>query len=309
MLINPSDISPQQMKIFIAAAETENFSQAARIANVTQPLISQTISTLEHLLGLNLFYRKGKKITLSPEGKVLLDEWKNIYYLMTKSIEKVHGIYHGESSDLHLITHTQLKKNDLLFPLVDSFKNNHPNVTVIVEDMEFPSCIFSIKNNVGDIGFALLENVPADIDEVNFSWQLLFKETVCAYVPLTLAISEKEQLAAHDFKDIPIALLDPSVSAIHLTYNNSVLKLLTNAGITPRIHSYSSNFNSLMLQREFANAVVIASSAVEAPLTPKSKRIPIINWAESGQIVFWNKNTVNKNVLLFVSFAVGFFKN
>ena len=305
--INPSNISPQQIEIFIAAAESENFSHAAKIINVSQPLVSQTISTLETQLGMELFWRNSKKISLRPEGRVLLYEWKKIYSLMIKSIEKAHSVSQMASCGLHLISPPHLSKTDFMFPLIDNFKKNHPDVCINVEETETINAVSSVQNNTADIGFTIL-SAASGLDAEKFCWERLYLEPHYADVPVTLRMSDRTQLTIKDLENVPIALLDPSLSSPYMTYNNDILQLFKDNGISPKIHSYSRNLETLILQSEFANAVVILSSILEKPFSSYSKRIPLVNCNKVGPVIFWNANTENKNVALFVSFSVGFFK-
>lgn len=57
-----------QLKYFAECARTENFSQVAKKYMVPQPSISKTIKKLETELGVNLFDRHGKQISLNANG-------------------------------------------------------------------------------------------------------------------------------------------------------------------------------------------------------------------------------------------------
>ena len=61
-----------ELKVFLVAAETENFSQAARQLNLTQPAVSMQIRALERKLDVTLFHRAGRSLALSERGKALL---------------------------------------------------------------------------------------------------------------------------------------------------------------------------------------------------------------------------------------------
>ncbi|MBR1838427.1 MAG: LysR family transcriptional regulator, partial [Bacteroidaceae bacterium] len=55
----------RQLKYFVKAAETENFSIAAQECFVVQSTLSQQIKQLEDDLGVQLFERIGKKVSLT----------------------------------------------------------------------------------------------------------------------------------------------------------------------------------------------------------------------------------------------------
>ena len=63
-----------QLRYFKAAAELENFSAVADKYFVPQPSISATIKKLEDELGVKLFDRNGKRITLNSNGKIFYEK-------------------------------------------------------------------------------------------------------------------------------------------------------------------------------------------------------------------------------------------
>lgn len=73
-----------KLQIFIIAAETCNFNEAAKQLHLSQPTISHHIKTLERDLGVTLFHRAGPKITLTETGRLLLP---NARKLIRQSIE------------------------------------------------------------------------------------------------------------------------------------------------------------------------------------------------------------------------------
>jgi DNA-binding transcriptional LysR family regulator len=60
-----------QLEIFCAVAELKSFSRAAEVLFVSQPTVTSHISTLEKRLGVKLFDRTTRKVTLTPAGKLL----------------------------------------------------------------------------------------------------------------------------------------------------------------------------------------------------------------------------------------------
>jgi DNA-binding transcriptional LysR family regulator len=60
-----------ELTYFIAVAETENSHRAAENIGVTPSAISKAVSKLEHELGVKLFYRVGRGISLTKEGRYL----------------------------------------------------------------------------------------------------------------------------------------------------------------------------------------------------------------------------------------------
>ncbi len=60
------------LRIFVTAAETENFTRTAQRLHMSQPSVSQHIQNLEQQLGIDLFERHGRRVDLSTAGASLL---------------------------------------------------------------------------------------------------------------------------------------------------------------------------------------------------------------------------------------------
>src|SRR5690349_3174382 len=66
------EVQLQQLRYFVAVAETRHFTQAADSLNVSQPTLSKQIHTLETSLGAPLFERVRGAVTLTAAGETLL---------------------------------------------------------------------------------------------------------------------------------------------------------------------------------------------------------------------------------------------
>jgi DNA-binding transcriptional LysR family regulator len=68
----------ENLKVFCDLAETESFTEAARVNNVTQSAVSQKINSLERRFKSLLIERSQKNFRLTREGQVLYDYSKQI---------------------------------------------------------------------------------------------------------------------------------------------------------------------------------------------------------------------------------------
>lgn len=68
----------RQLEQFLAVAETGSFSRGAQRAHLSQPALSTAIGKLENDLGVQLFNRQPRQVTLTAEGLQLLPSAKKI---------------------------------------------------------------------------------------------------------------------------------------------------------------------------------------------------------------------------------------
>lgn len=71
-------MSLDQLRYFVAVAEEESVTRAARRLGVSQPPLSRQLKSLEDELGTALFARTPKGVRLLPPGAVLLERVRGI---------------------------------------------------------------------------------------------------------------------------------------------------------------------------------------------------------------------------------------
>ena len=65
-------LDAHQLNVFLTAAETLNFTQAAQRLHMSQPSVSQHIHALEKRFRAKLFSRSGRSLQLTDEGTTLV---------------------------------------------------------------------------------------------------------------------------------------------------------------------------------------------------------------------------------------------
>ena len=72
------------LKYFLVVATERNISNAAKILFVSQPALSKQLKELEEELGVILFKRRNRNITLTEDGVYFLSKTKEILSLVDK---------------------------------------------------------------------------------------------------------------------------------------------------------------------------------------------------------------------------------
>src|SRR5437762_7180159 len=92
----------RHLRYFLAVGEALNFTKAAAQLRVAQPALSRQVQDLEDEIGVDLLRRSPRGVTLTAEGKLFLDEVRELLKRADESVEKVRALARGEYGELHL---------------------------------------------------------------------------------------------------------------------------------------------------------------------------------------------------------------
>ena len=120
-----------ELKTFLNAAETENFSEAARQLNLTQPAVSMQIRAMEKRLGIRLFHRAGRTLTLTEQGKAFIPMARDIVQRAIQVEEEIETLKGEVVGQLRIGCSTTTGKY-YLPRLVARFQRQYPRVQVII---------------------------------------------------------------------------------------------------------------------------------------------------------------------------------
>ncbi|WP_340303472.1 LysR substrate-binding domain-containing protein [Roseobacter sp. HKCCD7870] len=93
-------IEINQLRCFVAVAETLNFTRAAKRLNMTQPPLSRHIKLLEHAIGVKLFERNNKTVCLTLGGESLFFSAQDILQRSEHAVLKAQQAARGEAGSI-----------------------------------------------------------------------------------------------------------------------------------------------------------------------------------------------------------------
>src|SRR5437773_183526 len=141
----------ESLKVFCDLAESESFTKAAQINEVTQSAVSQQISSLERIFKSLLIERSKKKFRLTREGQVLYDYSKQIiatYEALHSKLQEIKDIISGT---IRVATIYSIGLHDLP-PYLKKYLKSYPTVNVHVEYRRSNQVYDDVLSNVVDLG-------------------------------------------------------------------------------------------------------------------------------------------------------------
>jgi len=162
----------ESLKVFCDLAETESFTKAAQINNVTQSAVSQQISSLERQFNSLLIERSKKKFRLTREGEVLYEYSKQIIQTYDALFSKLQEIKDIISGTIRVATIYSIGLHDLP-PYLKKFLRTYPTVNVHVEYRRANQVYEDVISNVVDLGLVAYAVKDPKLEIVNLRKDLL----------------------------------------------------------------------------------------------------------------------------------------
>lgn len=141
----------ESLKVYCDLAETESFTKAAQINQITQSAVSQQVSALERTFKALLIERSKKKFRLTREGEILYDYAKqliNMYESLYNKLQEVRDVVCG---NIRVSTIYSIGLHDLP-PYIKKFLKSYPGVNVHVEYRRSNQVYEDVLGNADDLG-------------------------------------------------------------------------------------------------------------------------------------------------------------
>jgi DNA-binding transcriptional LysR family regulator len=121
----------REMEAFVAVADANGFAKGARRLNASAPAITRLVSALEDRLGVRLFNRTTRSLSLTEPGSHFLEAARSVLSEIDAAEKETIGETSAPMGHL-IITGSVTFGRSVLTPIVTSFLQNHPRVTACV---------------------------------------------------------------------------------------------------------------------------------------------------------------------------------
>lgn len=174
------NINTQQMRYFMELAKCLNFTRAAANLYVAQPTLSQQIAELETQLGVPLFTRSSRTVTLTPAGKILYDSIPDLSARITQIKQNMLLTAAGFSGSLNLGFLGNFA--DFIPPFIRHFKSNFPDIAVKPINGTLNDLNDGLKNQTIDVALSLIQDFAPE-SQSGLEFRTLLEDALCFVLP------------------------------------------------------------------------------------------------------------------------------
>ena len=206
-----------------AIQQAGGLARAADLLNMTQSALSHQVAGLEDQVGMELFVRRSKPMTLSAAGLRMLRVAERILPEIAGLEEEFRALSAGKTGRLHIAIQCHACF-DWLFPVLEMFRHAWPEVDVDIRaGLAFDSFPALLREEVD----LVISSNPEPLPGITFNPLFDYHPTFIASSQNPLA--QKPRIEAEDFRDQTLITYPVSRDKLDI-----FTELLTEARIEPR---------------------------------------------------------------------------
>jgi LysR family nitrogen assimilation transcriptional regulator len=130
-MVSSDPFELRHLRAFAQVARSGGFSAAALVLDVAQPALSRQVRALENGLGVDLFHRTGRGVSLTPAGRALLERSGKILREVDAAGEDLRALG-AVASGSAVVGMPPTVGRVLTVPLMRRFRDAHPQVELRV---------------------------------------------------------------------------------------------------------------------------------------------------------------------------------
>jgi DNA-binding transcriptional LysR family regulator len=246
----------RHLRYFLAVGEALSFTKAAAQLRVAQPALSRQVQDLEEEIGVDLFKRSPRGVTLTAEGRLFLDLARDLLKRADESVDQVRALARGDDGELH-IGYAPAPTVEILPPALAAYQKAFPRVRVLLHDLSEQELIDGLQN--GRLELAMMPKVEG-LQTRGLEFEALRTYPICvALAPthrfansksITLEKAAAETLIGFSRKDYP-------------EYYVALDRVFGPLGIKFRVAVECDSASSLITEVETGRGIAIASPVLK----------------------------------------------
>lgn len=253
------------LRLVKAIVEEGGITRAMDRLHLSQSALSYQLKEAELQLGTPVFYRRNKKLILTPVGKKIYATANRVLKELDATESEIRKLISGENGSIRISTECYTSYH-WLPALLKKFRSEYPNVEV---EIVFEATHRPIEKLMeGELDLAITSN-PEDNEKVEYIQ--LFTDEMFAVVSPLHPWANKNYAEATDFEDVDLIIHSLPIETVSIFRN-----LLDPQGINPKkIITLPLTEASIELVKANMGVIVMANWALKPYRNQQIKTIKI----------------------------------
>jgi len=207
----------EQLKMLIKVAELGSLKGASEALFKTQPAISQGIKQLEAQLGLQLFSRKGYRLSLTDNGKQIYQHAQHLVNEASQIKQLATFLTSGNEASITLAIEASYDLKRIL-PVLEMTQNEYPHTQIILRQEYINGALEAVKSEQADLALTTIDNLA--LLTGNYQANRLYQGNLCnVAAPKLLQRHPKLSLVTELKDEYQIVVQDSGQSSQGINYS------------------------------------------------------------------------------------------
>lgn len=193
----------RQLEMFQAVAEEQSFTRAGEKIHVSQSAISRQIKLLEEELGGVLLHRRGRRVSLTDAGELLLKTANRLFRDMQDVVWQISETHHLHRGKLRLGGGMTVCIY-ILPKLLKKYRSLYKHVDLRVTSGTSEAILRLLRNHEVDLGLLTLPIVEKDLEVIPVLKEEMVVVTAPGHPLTRRRLVRPDELAKH-----PLILFEP----------------------------------------------------------------------------------------------------
>lgn len=194
----------QQLRCFVAVADTLHFGRAAQNLNMLPASFGRHIKLLEESTGVQLLARTTRTVTLTESGSLFLKEARDVIERVDSLTIKFRDLDNERVAPLR-VGAIDSAAAGLIPQLLPLFQQSSPGISVELLEQKTIRLIPKILS--GRLDIAIVR--PSVVSDSRLTFTPLFIETPVVALPENHELADEQELTVFDIQDLPLIVPDP----------------------------------------------------------------------------------------------------
>lgn len=258
-----------KLTTFINVAKLRSYTRAAEMLNLTQPAVTQHIKQLEEYYGVKLIKKKGRQISLTEEGELLLksaEEFKANSILLERKLKNKSSVIKRYNIGATLTIGEFVLPN-----LLGDYKRTHSNIDVIMHVSNLEEILKRMSNGEFDLGI-----VEGPFDKSKFIYNKLKDDELVLIAAPISSLTMREKVKINEILNDGKLILREKGSGTRMIFENKLkelgyniadMKIYMEVGSIGAIKSLvEANLGYTIISKEAVNREVESGTLVIIPI-------------------------------------------
>jgi DNA-binding transcriptional LysR family regulator len=247
-----NQIEFRHLKYFQTVAKELHFRKAAEKLFITQPALSRQIQQLEEYVGVDLFKRDKRNVSLTKAGEYLLKESQFLFDHLGFIKDNIRHIAKGDEGEIR-IGFVGSAMQSVIPSLLKKINKDSPGIHFVLTELTNQDQVDKIRNDQLDLGFIRTMRLPEGLNKLD-----VFEETFCLVLPKSHSISSKNFKDISDLKEEDFILFSSQYSH---GYYDKIMSIFEDQGFTPKVAHESVHANTIfrLVENELGIGIVPSS--------------------------------------------------